>query len=263
MPLKELDAHPELRDDPAIKDFNDLPTFVKSFKETKSFVGSSIRPPGPDASPEARKDFYDKLVKHAPDLVPLREGDAEAEKLVWGKLGRPAKPEEYVFKAPEGVDINLDALREVAVETGMTKAQFEKLATKTATGFQAQQLATQKDQVTLKAEWGPAYESKLKNAAAVAQKMGLPESAVGAIMAGKLNSTQLKVWDTIATAIGTEGRGPIGEKGGGGGESLTTSEAQARFREIQSHPAYFNKSHPEHDVYVAKGFAIQKLLHPD
>jgi hypothetical protein len=49
MPIKELPE--DLQNDPALKDFNDLPSLAKSFKETKAFVGSSIRPPGPDAGP--------------------------------------------------------------------------------------------------------------------------------------------------------------------------------------------------------------------
>jgi hypothetical protein len=205
MPLKELDAVPELRDDPSLKDFNDVATLAKSHKETKAFVGSSIRPPGPDASPEARKEFYEKLVKHAPELVPLRDGDAEAEKVVWGKLGRPEKREDYAFKVPDGVDINLEGLRDAAEAGGLTKAQFTKLAEKAVLGAQAQALSTQKDREALRTEWGAAYETKLKNAAAVAQKMGQPEAVVGAIMAGKLSSGALKTWDAIAVAVPGEG----------------------------------------------------------
>jgi hypothetical protein len=263
MPLKELDAVPELRDDPSLKDFNDLPALAKSYKETKAFVGSSIRPPGPDASPEARKEFYDKLVKHAPELVPLRDGDAEAEKVVWGKLGRPAKREEYAYKPPDGVDINIEALRDAAEVAGLTKAQFTKLAEKTAAGAQQQALALQKDRDALKAEWGAAYETKLKNAAAMAQKLGQPESVTGAILAGKVSSAALKTWDAIATAVGAEGKGLAGQHGGHTGDVLTPAEADARFREIQSHPAYFNKNHPEHEVYVQKGINLMKQLHPD
>lgn len=261
MALKELDSVPELRDDPSLKDFNDLPTLAKSYKETKAFVGSSIRPPGPDASAEARKEFYDKLVKHAPDLVPMRDGDAEAEKLVWNRLGRPAKAEEYVFAAPDGLDLN--GLRESALAAGLTKKQFETLATKTVAGHQASQLATQKDRDALKAEWGAAYDTKLKNAAALAQKAGHPPEVVGAIMAGNLKSAQLKTWDYFATAIGSEGAGVAGQPASPPAGALTPAEAQARFREVQGHPAYFDRKHPEHDVYVDKGRQLMQMLHPD
>lgn len=263
MPLKELDAVPELRDDPSLKDFNDLPTLAKSYRETKAFVGASIRPPGPDAAPEVKKEFYEKLQKHAPHLVPLDEKDEAAMNLVWGKLGRPTKPEEYVFQPPAGVNINLDALREVAVAVGATKAQFEKMAARVVAAAQNETVASQKSAEALRAEWGAAYETKLKAAAATAQKLGQPPEVVGNIMAGKLSATTLKTWDAIASAVGTEGKGPMGQVGGGGGEVLTPAEATARFREIQAHPAYFDKRHPEHDTYVEKGFALQKMLHPD
>lgn len=262
MALKELDSVPELRDDASLKDFSDVPALAKSYRETKAFVGSSIRPPGPDASPEVRKEFYEKLSKHAPDLVPIREGDAEAEKLVWNKLGRPDKREAYEFKAPDGVDINLEALRDAAVTAGLTKAQFTKLAEATAKGAQSQALQASKDRDALRAEWGAAYETKLKAAASVAQKMGQPEAVVGAIMAGKLPAGALKTWATIAAAVPGEGGVP-GSNGSGGGNALTPDEAEARFKEVQNHPAYFNRNHPEHDVYVRRGFELQKMLHPE
>jgi hypothetical protein len=261
MPLKELDATPELRDDPSLKDFNDLPALAKSYKEQKAFVGSSIRPPGPDASPEARKEFYEKLVKHAPDLVPLREGDAEAEKVVWGKLGRPAKREEYEYKPPDGVDINIEGLRDAAEAAGLTKSQFSKLAEKTAAGAQKQATEFRKESDALKIEWGAAYETKLRNAAAVAQKLGQPEAVVGAIMAGRISAGALKTWDAITSAVGKEGGLP--PAGGGGGNVLTRAEAEARFREIQANPAYFNRNHPEHDALVQRSMDLMKQLHPD
>jgi hypothetical protein len=193
--------------------------------------------------------------------VPLRDGDAEAEKVVWGKLGRPSKREEYEYKTPDGVDINVEALRDAAEAAGMTKAQFTKLAEKAVAGAQAQAGAFQREREGLKTEWGAAYDTKLKNAAAAAQKLGQSEAVVGAIMAGRLSSATLKTWDAIATAVGSEGGLPP-NNGGGGGGALTPAEAEARFREVQAHPAYFNRNHPEHETYVQKGMNLMKQLHP-
>lgn len=262
MPLKELDSIPELRDDPSLKDFNDVQSLAKSHRETKAFVGSSIRPPGPDATAEVKKEFYDKMQKHAPNLVPLDEKDENAMNIVWGRLGRPTKPEEYDYKPPDGVDINLPALREAAVAAGLTKGQFEKLAAKSVAGAQVQSAQAQKDGEALRVEWGAAYEKKCKDAAAVAQKLGQPPEVVSAIMGGKLRAQSLKQWDAIAAAVGTEGHGPVGQPGGGGGEVLTQAEAEARFREVQNHPGYFNRNHPEHDALVERGFKLQAMLHP-
>jgi hypothetical protein len=160
MPIKELPD--DLRDDPALKDFNDLPALAKSFKETKTFVGRSIQPPGEAATPEQKAEFYDKLRKHAPNLVPLDEKDEKAQELVWEKLGRPKDAKEYDFKPPPegGASSTWSQLRETAKALGLTKAQFNKMAerrwrhTKVADEFKA-------DQTALKTEWGAAYQEKL------------------------------------------------------------------------------------------------------
>lgn len=259
MALKELDSTPELRDDPSLKDFNDVTSLAKSLIETKKYVGSSIRPPGPDASPEAKADFYKKLQTHAPDLVPLKEGDAEAEKLVWGKLGRPADKAGYDFKPPDGVAIDLDALKERAVEGGWTKAQFQKAATREVADAQKRSDATKADRDALKTKWGNAYEAKLQNAAAAASKLNVPKEVVAVILKGEVPSASLEMWDSIGTAIGKESKIP----GGAPQTPLTPVELDARFTEIQAHPAYFNKNHPEHEAYVRKAQEVAKQLAPE
>src|ERR1017187_4974775 len=98
------EALPEAeRADPAIKDIADIPALVKVYKDTKSFVGTSIRPPGPDASPAARKEFLEKMQKHAPELASFGE-DPESQAALWKRLGVPEKPEGYEFKLPEGAE---------------------------------------------------------------------------------------------------------------------------------------------------------------
>lgn len=262
MALKELEAHPELQNDPSLKDINDVVTLARTYKDTKVHVGNSLRPPGPNASEADRKDFYEKLQKHAPHLVPLVDGDAEAEKMVWTKLGRPSTPAEYDFKLPDGVDLNVDELRTAASVAGFTKKQFEALATKTVEGAKVKAAAHAQEIAGLKTEWATAYETKLKDAAAVAQQMGLPEAAVGAIMAGKLPVAQLKVWDKIATAVGKEegqgSGGPLTPSKGG----MTRQEAQAQFDELQANPAYFNRNAPGHAALVAEGTRLMGILHP-
>lgn len=259
MALKELDSTPELRDDPSLKDFNDVTTLAKSLIETKKFVGSSIRPPGPDASPEVKAEFYKKLQAHAPDLVPLKEGDAEAEKLVWGKLGRPADKAGYDYKSPEGVTIDLDGLKERAVEAGWTKAQFQKAATREVAEAQKHSDSTKADRDALKAEWGNAYDAKLQNAAAAASKLNVSKEVVALILKGEIPAVSLKMWDSIGKAIGTESKMPPGAPQ----TPSTPAELDARFAEIQAHPAYFNRNHPEHDSYVRKAQEVAKQLAPE
>lgn len=263
MPIKELDAHPELRDDPAIKDFNDLPTFVKSYKEGRSMLGTAIRPPGPDATPEARKEFLAKIEKAVPGATFFQEGNAEAETVLWSKLGRPADAQGYKAPVPDGVNLNLEALRVAAFEAGMTNKQFEKLVARTVTGLQAQSAEQTKKLEALKTEWGPAFKQKLQSAAAAAARFGQPPEVVANILSGAMDAGALKTWDAIGTAVPGEGNAPPGGPPGNQTPgAITPAEARAQFTELQSHPAYFDKNHPEHALKVARGVDLQKIINP-
>lgn len=259
MALKEFDATPEIRDNPALKDFNDLPSLAKSYIEQKAFVGSSIRPPGPDATPEAKKDFYDKLQKHAPHLVPLVEGDAAAEAAVWEKLGRPKDETGYEFKPPDDAPIDVNSLRVVAKTGGLTKAQFQKMAEATVAGTRKQLEATKADQAALKAEWGATYDQQLKDAAGVAVKFGADEKTVANIMKGSMGSKDLKLWAAIAKAVGTEPK-KLGEGGSTPPGALTPAEAEAQFKELQKNPGYWSRNHPDHDRLVKRGHELQGMV---
>jgi hypothetical protein len=265
MPIKELPE--DLQNDPALKDFNDLPSLAKSFKETKAFVGSSIRPPGPDAGPEAQKDFLEKLQKHAPNLVPFDDKNEVVMKNVWSRLGVPTDEKEYDFKPPPetGVELDLTALRASAKAAGLTKAQFSKLAELTTSTLAKQRQDAIADSEALKKEWGAAHDDKLKAAAATAEKLGVPADAVKAIAEGKLRSAQLKIWDGIAKAIGTEPNESKRLGGGGGSTKLTPAEANERISEIMNRPdrAYWDANHPQHAELVSKTVELGKFISPD
>lgn len=242
MALKELDAIPELRDDPSLKDFTDVTTLAKSFRDTKAFVGSSIRPPSENASDADKAEFYTKLQKHAPHLVPLDDTNEAAQELVWSKLGRPKDPKEYDFKPPEGVTVDLDGLRAVAVATGMTKKQFEKAALAAATHAEKSAAQRAADKAALKAEWGAAYDKKLADAADAAAKAEAPEPVVKAIAEGRLPSGELKLWANVAKSIGAEGT-VIGKQGTSqAGGALTPAEAEAEISEIMRNPLYMDRN---------------------
>lgn len=262
MPLKELDADPALRDDPSLKDFNDVAALAKSHRETKAFVGSSIRPPGPDADAAAKKDFYDKLQKHAPHLVPMPDDkDEEGQKALWARLGLPPDEKGYEFKPPEGVDIDLDGLRLMAKNAGLTKKQFEKLAGMTAEGRQKVSDDLKADSDKLKAEWGQAYDAKLSAAASMAAKVKAPAHIVDAIKLGRLHSNQLKLWDDITKAFGTEPNALKMQNGSQAGV-MTPAEAEAQIVEIQNRAdqAYWKTDHPEHERLVKKIVELGKFI---
>lgn len=260
MALKELDTDPALRDDPTLKDFPDVMTLAKSYRDTKAFVGNSIRPPGPDATAETKAEFFTKLQKHAPNLLPFDDNDAAAQDVVWSRLGRPKDAAGYEFKAPDDVPIDMEGLRAAALATGMTKAQFTKAAEAAVTATRKNLADAAADNKALRAEWGQAYEPKLKAAAAAASKLNAPEAFVKLIQDGKLSSGQLKLWDTLAKSLGTEGTEISKQNGSPAPGVPTPAEAEAQIHEIMADPDYWKGGAPRHKSLVEKVLKLQALI---
>src|SRR5574343_475157 len=117
---------PDLLNTSNLKNFKSADDLAKSYVELQRMVGNSVRIPGADATPEAKKEFLDKIKDL--DGVLLKDDPALLD-----KLGRPAAPEEYAFELPEGVlDIDpsinseVEEFKKVAHELGLTKEQAAK-----------------------------------------------------------------------------------------------------------------------------------------
>ncbi len=239
----------ELKVNPALKDFKDVTSLAESYVQTKHLVGSSIRPPGPDAGPDAIVEFTKKLGEKIPGLRyrPAQE---------WEELEAPADPKAYVagLQVPEGVTFDQEKFMAAAKELGLTKAQAKKFAEaefqRQAAGREAAQLADK----ALRVELGMAYDQRVAAARATAVKMGMPEAE-----AASMGADQLKRWMNVAQRFGGEGR-ELGTQGPGASSgALTPEEAQAQIAEITRRPSYFNpRANPtEHQQLRQK---VQQLL---
>lgn len=251
------DALPDdLKVDPNVAKFSTPAELAKSYVEVSKMIGSSIRPPGPDAGPEARKEFLEKLQKAAPELV---YAPAEADEAVtaqfWKRLGKPEKVEEYEADKEVADAIDLNEARNIAQITGLTKGQFKALtkAMADAKGLQAAEVSKAKD--ALKAEWGVAYGERVAAAATAAAKLGMSDAQVKAIVSGEVPPDQLRFLHTVAAAVGANPRELSTTQGGASG-AMTPADAQMAISEImnnRTHP-YWNPRDP------ANGAAIQKML---
>jgi len=267
-------ALPEaVRVDPALKDFKDVGGLAQSFIETKKLVGASIRPPGPEATPEARKEFLEKLQKAAPELVLVPEDEktrGEVEAGIWAKLGRPKEAKDYSFDGIEleeaGVELKQDELRAAAAKLGLTKVQAKEFFTLAAGERSAALRALKDNQAALKKELGAAYDERLGAAAAAAGKLGASEAMVKALREGTAPLEQAKVWIGVAKAIGAD-KPEIGGQGGGSSGKPTPDEAKARAAEIRARPEYWDRAknpvlHDElkrkHVEYMAQAFPEEK-----
>ena len=108
--------------------------FWQRITNHRQHIGQSIRIPTEDASSEDMQAFYDKIAKRAPNLMPTPEADDEnAVAEVYKRLGLPENATGYGDIEGDTVAFNegqLDQLKQLAHEAGLTKSQFAKLAQK-------------------------------------------------------------------------------------------------------------------------------------
>lgn len=168
----DADTHKSLE---AFKTPQDL---AKSYIETKSMVGNSIRVPGKDAGEDDTKAFYDKIVEKAPNLMLKPDLDnKEQSDEFYNMAGRPTESGKYEAVAPEGFEVNGDRdklLKDIAFEAGLSGKQFKGVMEKVyAEDFKAQQIAQDeyvKNSDALKIEWGSAYDEKINTAMDLSNK---------------------------------------------------------------------------------------------
>jgi hypothetical protein len=258
-PEEWLKTLPEdLRAEPALKDFKDTASLAKAFRDTKAMVGTSIRPPGPEASPEQKKEFVEKILKADANLMYLApDAPKEAVDALWTKLGRPGKPEDYKL---EGTETPAE-LRALAAQAGLTQAQFAVLAQQAQAQTTAQQKALEAGWGALRTEWGMAFDEKVASVAAVAKKLGVPDEAIAALGKGQWDPAQVKIWANVAKAIGTSPNEIPGQQGAGS-TTITPAEANARIAELMQNKAFFDESHPSNRALREKFMEYLKLADP-
>jgi hypothetical protein len=244
----------------------DLPTLVKNYGEALAYRGQSIRIPGPDAAPEARKEFVAKLTEKVPEVVLFAEGDDDAAKAareaLWHRMGKPKDAKEYA--APKDVELApeaLEALRAEAAELGLTKRQFEARAKRAAEAIGASTRAAQDAQAGLRKEWGAATDERLQAAAATALKLGDAELAK-AVQGGQAVPALSKLLFAVSKTLG-ESREGASQGGNGGGGKLAPAEAEARLAEIRANAAFWNPRHPQNASLVRQAEELTALAYPD
>jgi len=244
-------ALPEaIRNDPSISTFKDVAALAQSLIETKSLVGRSIRPPGPDAAPAAKKEFVDRMLQLEPALIYAPDGDPESVNRMWKKLGKPEKAEEYEIPdiAKEAGLIPED-LRALAVTGGFTKSQFKGLVDVMAKANLEQRRLVALDRLALEQEWGEAKEERTLAAQAAALKMGLTEPEVKA-----LSPKQLKAFANVAKAVGVNKNEFRRNSDGANDEPLDPTEALKQMSEIRANADFFDphKNPSRHRELVAQ-----------
>jgi hypothetical protein len=158
-----------------LKDFKTADDLAKSYVELQRMVGNSVRIPAEDASPEAKKEFLDKI--KGIDGVLLKDDES-----LLNKLGKPETSDMYnldeVMKDKDltGVphfDEELEDFKKIAHEAGLTNEQASKLVDMRVQTISAQESRMEEDKeqasAELKKTWGEDFDNRLNGAKRVAK----------------------------------------------------------------------------------------------
>lgn len=254
LPPEILEHIPEeYRANETLNRFNDVGDLAKSYVELRSLQGRSIKIPSDDAGEQDRKEFLEKLINHAPQLM-LKPDFAEGEQAqaFYRTLGRPEKPEGY--QRPEGVDLNPDVeaeLRQVLFDIGVSDKQFQKamqaFAQREAQAKEAQASQIDQDTQALKGKWGVTFAERLKAAERINEQF-YPGREFG-----RLTPHEIEALYNVHVSL--TGKGPqAATQGGGEQQGMTPAEAKERAEEIMKrvHDPKSNLTHQEKLALINK-----------
>lgn len=208
----------ELRADPSLQNIADVPTLAKNYVETKRAFG------------------MDRIA------IPKDPKDPEWSN-VWGKLGRPGKPEEYEWpkiQLPEGFSLNPEGVKAFAAkahELGLSKAQagalYEFYAGTQAKAFE--QMVKQSNEEAANTEkalretWGKDYDTKMQRINRIVAALGGEKDDVEALaQAYGTNPKMIKFLGTIADRMSDDSIGDGKPKPG-----LTKDEIHAELATLR------------------------------
>lgn len=263
------EALPEFaRDWNEVKQSDSMESFLNRIGEQRSFLGSAIRIPSDDASQEDIDSFDQKLLDKVPSLMKTPDlENPDSLNMVLKKLGKPDEASGYGDVEGEDVHFDegqLDELKNIAHELGLTKKQFSKFVEKVGKeNFETRSLEgeyTAGEVKRIQEEWGLAAEAKYQATLNFAKQAGAPEQLVDALVNKQIDADTVFWLNSMAAKIGEDGKASF-EPNNSTGSVLTPAEAQERINEILSNPNHgYHKGDP---ASRAKMHEYMKLANPD
>jgi hypothetical protein len=226
----------DLRGHAALADVKDVAGLAKRFIDTQAMVGSSIRPPGPEADAAAHTAFREKLAKSVKgQVIYLPEDEAARAALepgLWETLGRPKEAKGYApAKDVELPPDALEALRAEAAEEGLTAKQFQARAARAAKALGTQAEAVKAQKAALATEFGDGLADRLKEIAVVAEATGAPQSLKDAIAGKNIDVATAKYLLGMKERLGVE-TNEIASQGKKSITGISVFEAQQQIDEL-------------------------------
>jgi len=233
----------DLKTEKALESIQDVPGLVKSYIHAQKMIGSDKIP------------------------VPNKYATDEDWQAVYNKLGRPETPDAYEFKFDDNSSIDENALKgfkEAAHKHGLLPKQAEGIMNfyneMTQNYIQDLNSKSEQGRVTaeesLKKEWGNAYDNKLNQAKAIANKYLDKDFNNLTLSDGTRigdHPNFIKAFASLANELGedqlVQANGP---------QYMTPKELDKQIATLQqAGSAYWNKNHPGHAAAVQE---VQDLL---
>ena len=262
----------DMRSNAGLADFSDVGSLAKSFLETKSMVGNSIRVPGEDAGDEARAEFNTKLLTSAPNLMEKPNFDnAEQSETFYRSIGMPEKAEGYNMPEVEGMQLpeeRSNLLKAAAHKAGISANQFS-VVMQASLENDAALMAARETQRTeamqgLRTEWGMAFDDNYKVASSIAAATGAPASLVEAINGQQAGPEVIKWLHGLSAKFGPEGQQMINQGSQEREGAMTPADAKAKADEIMNNKAhpYWDPAHPGNADAIKKMIELRKMANP-
>lgn len=263
---------PELKGSAALADVKDIASLAQQFVDQSSYVGSAIRVPSEDASVEDKQKFFDKILKHAPNLMPRPEaGNEEQMNALLTAMGRPADTTGYEqVEVPAGLNFSEERMgqfKDLAHKYGLTKDQFKgvlgDVLALDASSQQASDAAVVTSRQATEQEWGAVFKDREAEAIAAAESTGAPAAIIQMAKEGKIGGDTLKWMYSLATKLGGAEGQAIRDQGQGNGR-MAPDEAKAQISDIlnnRSHP-YWDSHHPDNKSAIDKMLKLAAFADP-
>ena len=265
------DGLPEaLRTNPSIESTTSVESLAQQFTDLQAHMGTALRLPGPDAGPEAVKQFHEDLVgkarEHGVNVMPTPDTtNPEVMSAIYDSLGRPTEAAKYTRPQIEGlteVDQSRDqAFAELSHETGLSQRQFEQVY-QGMMSWEMGQARGQADGIAaeigeLKQEWGYTFDQRFEAMAGFLTQMKMPQSVIDAVAAKNIPREVAQGFYNMVDAFSGGNLEIAGQGTQPRDAGLDQAEALAQAQEIQNNPDYRH-----HDITVRQPLIdkYQKLM---
>lgn len=208
-------------------------------------------------------------------LLKLPEtGDEKGWKEVYEKLGKPATPEGYGLQAKDPNNTGfVDWAKTTFDRLNLTAQQGQELVAQFNAFNEAQEKTTNESHtaavqgqvLSLKKEWGAAFEQNVAAAQAAYRRMGIPDKAIDALEKTMGFDGVIKMFHGIGAKVGEHAfidGGGQGKGAGFGDLILAPGEAQAKIKALKADPGFVERYVKRDAGAVAEMERLHKMAYP-